>query len=266
MPAEAWRALQASRFPQLTLDCGNSTNPGIVDGPDLRDWSGKATTADQQRIENYISRFDLRDKRILHIGIGNSGLGRRFHRRAKEIVGTSIDAPELGLARSLSLSNYTVVDHNKYSGEHDRIPGRFEFIVDNNPTSPCCCVTHLAELFSFFDSKLAHGGQIVTDREGLAWIPDSANPRWRFDFDDLAAAAAAAGFSTHRVNRDIFVLAREQVPKPGLVSLLSGSLRQSKLIPPRLMTALRRAAVLAVKAPLRAGRAFWSAPGNNAPE
>jgi hypothetical protein len=45
--------------------------------PALRNWSQKWTTPDQLRIERYIDRFDLRSKRILHIGIGNSGLARR---------------------------------------------------------------------------------------------------------------------------------------------------------------------------------------------
>ena len=167
---KAWRELHRSRFPELPFDCGNEDDPGIIYGPDLRDWSAKATTPDQYRIEKYIDRFDLRDKRLLHIGVGNSGLARRFHRRVKEIVGTTIDEPEIKVAQTLGYPNYSVVLHNKYSGGGDRIAGKFDFILDNNLTSPCCCVRHLAALFTFFGERLSDGGHIVTDREGLAWI------------------------------------------------------------------------------------------------
>lgn len=229
---ERWKEVHARRFPELPLDCGNRSDPGIIYSEDLRDWSDKATTPDQHRIERYIDRFDLRDKRILHIGIGNSGLARRFHRRVGEIVGTTIDEPEIDVAKSLRLANYAFVRHNKYSGE-DVVPGRFDVIVDNNPTSPCCCIGHLAQLFRFYDSKLAEGGQIVTDREGLQWIPDGANGSWSFGFDDLRAVAAVEGFSTHRIDRSVYVLTRGQLPRPRRFDLARHSLRQAASVPRR---------------------------------
>lgn len=227
MVVDAWRALHRSRFPELRFDCGNRTDPGVIDGPHMRDWSARGTTPDQYRIEAYVDRFDLKASRILHIGIGNSGLARRFHQRTGEIVGTSIDEPELSLARSLALPNYRAVLHNKYAGHDDAVPGKFDFIVDNNPASACCCVTHLAQLFAFLAAKLAEGGQIVTDREGLAWIPEGANPRWSFTFDDLAAVASVAGLSLYRVNRNVCVLARSQPAKAPLLPLLRHHVRQA---------------------------------------
>ena len=238
--AERWKEVHARRFPDLPLDCGNRTDPGIIYSEDLRDWSDKATTPDQFRIERYIDRFDLHDKRILHIGIGNSGLARRFHRRVGEIVGTTIDQPEIDVAKSLGLSNYAFVRHNKYAGE-DAVAGRFDVIVDNNPTSPCCCIGHLAELFRFYDSRLAEDGQIVTDREGLEWIPDGANRSWSFDFDDLSAIAALEGFSAHRINRNVYVLSRGELPRPGAMDLFRHSMRRAASVP-------RRAASLAFQA------------------
>ena len=121
-PDERWQRLQRQRFPELPFDCGNRSDPGIIYSEDLRDWSDKATTPDQWRIERYIDRFDLRGKRVLHIGIGNSGLARRFHRRVGQIVGTTIDQPEIDVAQSLALPNYAFVLHNKYSGRHGDVP------------------------------------------------------------------------------------------------------------------------------------------------
>jgi hypothetical protein len=228
---DGWRALQAQRFPELTFDCGGSVDPGIRFSEELRDWSDKATTPDQRRMERHIDRYDLRQKRILHIGIGNSGLAQRFHRRVKEIVGTTIDEPEIKVAQSLGLSNYRFLVHNKFSGENTALDGRFDFILDNNPTSPCCCIRHLAELFEFYAEKLAADGQIITDREGLEWVPNESNPRWSFGFDDLAAAAAVAGFSAHRADQNVYVLSRSAPLPANPAALLRNLLRRAVMLP-----------------------------------
>jgi hypothetical protein len=245
-----WAELQRQRFPDLPFDCGNRDDPGIIYSEDLRDWSDKATTPDQARIERYIDRFDLRDKRLLHIGIGNSGLARRMHDRLKEIVGTTIDQPEFDVARSLSLPNYSYVLHNKYSGQHDTVPGTFDLIIDNNPTSPCCCIRHLALFFDFLDAKLSPTGQIVTDQEGLAWVPDQSHPQWSFSFDDLRSAANVAGSSVHRTGRTVYVISRGPPWVPDTGSLLRLHVRQVRSVPRRLASlALSRARTLQ--------RLFW---------
>lgn len=225
-----WRDLHQRRFSELPYDCGRDDQPGVIYSEDLRDWSDKATTEDQWRIEHYIDRHDLRAKRILHIGIGNSGLAQRFHRRVKEIVGTTIDQPEIAVAERLGLGRYSFVIHNKYAGHDEVLPGRFDFIADNNPTSPCCCFKHLGKLLELYSDKLAPGGQIVTDRIGLRWIPDGANPQWSFDFEDLAAVAEVAGLSAFRINGNSFVLARERPASPGFAPIGRHLLRRSKTI------------------------------------
>jgi hypothetical protein len=228
---DRWSELHEQHFPELPFDCGNRIDPGVRYCADLRDWSAKATTPDQHRIEIYIDRYDLRQKRILHIGIGNSGLAKRFHRRVKEIVGTTIDEPEIQVARALALSNYRAVLHNKFSGSEDLIEETFDFILDNNPTSPCCCIRHLADLFQFYAEKLAPGGQIVTDQQGLAWVPDGTNPRWSFDFDDLAVVGGAVGLSAFRMSRTVYVLSRSAPAAPDLRSRSRHVLRRARRLP-----------------------------------
>lgn len=237
---EAWRALHRSRFPELTLDCGNLDDPGIIYSEDLRDWSDKATTPDQARMEGYIDRYDLRNARILHVGIGNSGFAKRFHGRVKEIVGTTIDEPEMRVARALAVPNYRFVVHNKYSGRNDAVEGTFDFILDNNPTSPCCCIRHLSDLFEFYAAKLAPGGQIVTDRLGLGWVPDDTSPRWSFDFDDLAVIAPAAQLSAFRMTGNVYVLSRSRPPAPDLSSRSRHIARRVAMLPGRSVRAGRR--------------------------
>ncbi|HTE85034.1 MAG TPA: hypothetical protein VK821_09890, partial [Dehalococcoidia bacterium] len=57
------------------------------------------------------------------------------------------------------------------------------------------------------------------------------NRRWSFDFDDLAAAAAAAGFSAFRMNRTVYVLSRSGPPAPGLLSLSRHVARCAWMLP-----------------------------------
>lgn len=239
---DRWRALHAQRFPELAFDCGKSAEPGVRFSEELRDWSDKATTPDQRRIELHIDRYDLRKKRILHVGIGNSGLAQRFYRRVKEIVGTTIDEPEIRVAQSLAVPRYRYMLHNKFSGENGAIDGSFDFILDNNPTSPCCCIRHLATLFEFYAEKLSPDGQIVTDRQGLEWVPEDSNPRWSFSFDDLAAAAHVVGLSAYRANRTVYVLSRSAPPKPTFGSLSKHALRRAASLSGRATRRLLRLA------------------------
>jgi hypothetical protein len=232
---EPWRELHRSRFAELPLDCGNSRSPGVIYSRELRDWSDKATTSDQARMERYIDRYHLRGARILHVGIGNSGLAKRFHTRIGEIVGTTIDEPEMQVARALPLPNYTFVMHNKYSGRNGVVDGKFDFILDNNPTSPCCCIRHLAVLFEFYAEKLASGGQIVTDRQGLEWVPQANQPRWGFDLDDLTAVSAVAGFSVFPMTNSVYVLARSAPPPPGVRSVWASWLRRAAMLPGKIV-------------------------------
>jgi len=232
--ADAWSDLHAHRFPELPFDCGRYVDPGIRFGEELRDWSDKATTPDQRRMERYIDRYDLRRKRILHIGIGNSGLAQRFYKRVKEIVGTTIDGPEIRVARGLGLPNYRFLLHNKFSAENEAIEGSFDYILDNNPTSPSCCIRHLATLFDFYAEKLSHNGQVVTDRQGLEWIPEDSNPRWSFSFDDLAAVATIVGLSAYRANSTVYVMSRSAPHSPKLIPLSRHWLRRATTLARRI--------------------------------
>jgi hypothetical protein len=215
----AWLELASRRFPELPGDCGNSVDPGIIDTADFRDWSRAGTTPDQLRIERYVDRYDLRTSRILQIGIGASGLASRFHRRVRQIVGTTIDNPEIRRAAELRVPNYDAVLRNKYAAPVRLQEERFDFIIDNNPTSSCCCMKHLARLFSFYDANLSRDGQVVTDRIGLGWVPQvpAGNPRWRFDFDDIAAVGRTVGLEAFRINRFVYVLSRSPPRRPVLL-------------------------------------------------
>lgn len=237
-------ALAAERFPELTLDCGRRGDPGLVDSTQWRDWTVRETTPDQLRIEDYLDMQDLRGRSILHIGLGNSGLALHFHERAREIVGTTVVPAERDNGRALGLANYHVALHNKYTGAAEGMADHFDFVVDNNPTTFCCCLAHLATMLEFYADKLGESGQFVTDRVGLGWthVP-GCNPRWSFGFDDLAAVGALAGLKATQVDRDVWVLSRK---------------------PPAPLPASARAKLLVRRAARRIARA-WAVRRNRLP-
>lgn len=229
MDSKQLSAVQRKRFAELPLDCGNRSDPGVRDTEEWRDWSSLGTTAGELLIEDYLDRLGTRRKSILHVGIGNSGLAKRFAPGASHIVGTTVAAAEAEKAESLGLPNYRAILHNKYSGAEDGIPADFDFIVDSNPTSFCCCLTHLGIMLDFYASKLAEKGQVITERSGLAWRMNApgAHERWGFSFDDLAAVARLAGLDAYAVTEDIYALARTRPPTPTFASQTSYYLRKS---------------------------------------
>lgn len=210
---QALWTLASERFAELPLYCEGSGVLDTVSSDEWRDWSDLGTTPDQRRIEDYLDLLDLRGRTILHVGVGSSSLAKRLHRRAQAIFGTSVAPAEVRRANSLGLTNYTAVLHNKYSRQAEEVPGSFDFIIDNNPTSFCCCVTHLANMLEFYADRLGETGQLVTDRVGLGWsdLP-GANPRWSFSFEDWQAVAATVGLKAFRINRDTFVLSKRPPP------------------------------------------------------
>lgn len=212
--------LAAHRFWPLPADCGNSADPGIVASPDWRDWTDEDTSVDQQRIEAYLDTFSLRGTRILHVGVGNSSLAKRFAKRAKEVIGLSIDQPELALARELGLANYRVFDRNKYAAFDHEIDGKFDFIIDNNITSACCCLSHLFGLLERYRDLLAPTGQVLTDREGLGWTPDAPgrHSRWQFSVEDLSFCGDRVGLTTEPVGAHLIALSRGRRSKPNAYS------------------------------------------------
>lgn len=219
--------LHAARFAALPLACGRN-EPGIADSDDWRNWAGEDTTPDQRRIEDYLDRFDLAGKRILHVGTGNSSLAKRFHARAAEIVGTTVVPAEAELGNRLALGRYRVLLHNKYAGAQG-LTGPFDFIVDNNPTTFCCCLTHLLAMLELYARILTPGGQVVTDRVGLGWSIDvtGSSKRWGFEPEDLSAAAALAGLALFKVGGQTLVLARSTPAVPSRASYLIQLLRKA---------------------------------------
>lgn len=229
LDAAAIAGLQA-RFPELPLDCGHAEHPGVVERGEWADWAAHETTPDQLRIESYLDRFDLADAAILHVGCGNSGLAARFAGRARSIIGTTVTPGELQHAlewiERSGTANYRVLLRNKYLG-HDGMPDqRFDFIVDNNPSTFACCLTHFARMMEFYAAVLTPGGQIVTERIGLGWSLPHSHSRWGFDPADLAAFAHPLGLQMHEIGPHIVVLSRGELRQPPWRGQLAHRMRE----------------------------------------
>lgn len=205
-----------TQFPELLRDCGERQAPGLSIAEEWRDWSERPTTPDQLAIERYLAGCDLKQRRILHVGTGNSSLARRFHGTAGEIVGLTINPEEVELAERLALPGYRVLPRNKYLADSSVLGGPFDFIVDNNPTTFACCLRHFGAMMRFYGKNLAPGGQLLTERLGLGWVCDATkqDPRWGFDFADLAAAGAMLGLKAYREG-SVYILSTERPKRFG---------------------------------------------------
>jgi len=230
------------RFADFPFDCGTRSNPGVMDAEEWRDWTGRETSPDQRRIEDYLGAFNLDGKRILHVGAGNSGLARRLAGRAREIVATTVVEAEAKFGAGFGIPNYRVMVHNKFAADKLAVGAPFDFIVDNNPTSFCCCLRHLAAAVEFYASHLGTRGQLVTDRAGLRWTPVT-NPGWGFSVEDFVAVAALAGLSCYRINRDTIVFARQAPEKPPLLWRAVTGLRKLGRSSARRLAALKKSHV-----------------------
>lgn len=220
------------RFDGLPLDCARPRDPGLVERGEWSDWAGHETTPDQLRIEDYLDGFDLAGRTILHVGCGNSGLAARFAGRAREIVGTTVTPGELAYAERWiersGVSNYRVLLHNKYLGRQGVGDERFDFIVDNNPSTFGCCLTHFARMMEFYAGSLAPDGQIVTDRVGLGWAMAHSHPRWGFDAADLRAFGRPVGLEAYEIGANLIVLSRGKPRRSSAAGRLARMLRKAR--------------------------------------
>lgn len=178
--------------------CGKEDAPGIDEVPEWRDWSFRETTPDQTRIESFLENGLLAGKHVLHVGIGNSSLARRFYKQFQHCIGISIANDEVQLANSLSLPNYEVYCLNKYSLAFLELCAPVDVIIDNNPSSYGCCYLHFTRLLEAYSRKLRPGGMIISDKIGLRFV-SSANKSpdaWRMSVGDWSSVTSLLGFET----------------------------------------------------------------------
>ena len=184
------------RFRNLPYNCGELDSPGVDETEEWRDFSARESTDDQLRIEDIIARTAMAaGGNLLHIGIGNSGLAERLHPKFARIAGITIQPGELNRAVLLRIPNYEVRNYNKYkAGLAALFAGKFDIIVDNNPTSFCCCCMHLNMMMRSYAEMLKDGGVILSDRAGLKWVTPQNNKGWKIKIPEWFLIGKSFGF------------------------------------------------------------------------
>ena len=200
------------RFDGLPSSCGRGHWPGIDEIPRWQDFSERDTTKGQVAVEDVIWNLKLAQHgRILHVGIGNSGLAMRFRDHFCYIAGITIQSGELRKAKSLAIPNYETHLFNKFqTGLESLFPAHFDVVVDNNPTSFCCCTDHFSTMMNNYLSVLKPGGVLLTDCFGLACWTSQADPRWGVTIEEWGILGSAFGFIPINLSAEVFGL---QVPQ-----------------------------------------------------
>jgi len=177
-----------SRFHDVREVCGKLDHPGLAtDMPIWVDHTRDETTVDQARIEDALEGMELEGRRILHVGVGNSGFAKRFAPQVTLIDGLTVSEPEKALGDSLSISNYTVHLLSKYSREFLQVIGnRYDYVVDNNLASFACCKYHFYRMLDNYLWCMQPGARILTDQRGMDFTVEE-DPRWQLTYDDLVA-------------------------------------------------------------------------------
>jgi hypothetical protein len=191
-------------FRECLLACGQA-EAGIC--AEDSDFSERKTTRSEQRVEDHLARQDLAERRLLHIGVGNSSLAERLAPALAAIDGITIMANEKVRADHLGLKNYHIVMINKFSNAlSTALSGGYDFIVDVNLSSFCCCRSHFHAMLTAYRVLLRPGGVLLTDLDGMLWIEKGVDRRWLLDFDDLVWLASHYDWEPIRISDMIFAL------------------------------------------------------------
>jgi hypothetical protein len=175
-----------TRLDEMPVFCDSPDSIGVEEVEEWKDWTDQETTPDQQRIEDYIAEGEkTAGCAVLHVGFGNSSLAQRFHRHARVIDGITIQERELKKAIGLGIPNYRPLLLNKYHQALSyTLNQTYDYIVDNNPTTFCCCRVHLASMLANYSALLKLHGVILSDTVGLDWASDPNDPRWRVTWEE----------------------------------------------------------------------------------
>ncbi len=146
-------------------------NISINENSNYSCWENKNTTRDEREIIDYLkqNRDILANKKILHVGIGNSELGRVFSQDALLIDGITISVPEKLLSRKYKCYRNVHIC-NKYNLEDmNKIMENYDIIIDQGIKQYSCCIEHFNKLFDLYVKKLNDKGMIITSKYGMEW-------------------------------------------------------------------------------------------------
>ena len=173
--------------------------------PNYKDtsWVKIRVTDDQLRIEAVLKELDIKDKKLLHVGVGSSSLASQFNYLADHIDGITVMPEEKKHADSLNLSKYNVYIINKYSNDLKALESSYDFIIDNNLSSFACCKHHYSLMIHNYIDKLNKDGMILTDELGMKYYEDYA---FGIEFEDLQKLEKEFPVKVLKFNENVFAI------------------------------------------------------------
>jgi hypothetical protein len=181
---------------------------------DDSDYSLKKTTKPEVRVAQQLAALQLANKNLLHIGVGNSEIALAMAATLARIDGITIMPNEKRRADDLEIANYSVLLANKYAPNlAELLPAEYDFIIDVNLASFCCCQFHFDAMMKNYAAVLRPSGLILTDFDGMLWVQKGVDRRWLLDFDDLVWIGREYGLVAVALDDRVFGL-----QKPGRAS------------------------------------------------
>ena len=188
-------------------DCG-SEQPGVASNDEAIDWTRQETTPDQARIEAALDTLALTEAQILHVGVGNSSLARRFAGRVRSVDGITVHQNEKTSADLLAIANYTVHVVNKYGRKVVSVlPHNYDFIIDNNLASFACCRKHFSIMLENYMTVLRAHGRILTCQIGMDAYHDELG--CMMTFADLVSLERQFPLRVSKLTDIVYALTKE---------------------------------------------------------
>lgn len=136
----------------------------------IKYWEKRKQTSDEKTILNYLLKKKICNKKILHIGIGNSEIAKKMSKN-NFIMGVTISKNEFEKANNLNLQNYKKILTNKYSlNFYKKVKKNFfDIIIDTNLKSYGCCENSIFYLFYIYKKSLKKNGLLISSLTGAKW-------------------------------------------------------------------------------------------------
>ncbi len=149
-------------------------------------WEKREITSDEDEVlKKIIGDNELKNKNILHVGIGNSLIAQKLN-PSNLIYGITISHNEIDFGSSLNIKNYNIFFCDKYSKNFQSLfkTKKFDLIIDTNLKSYACCNNAFNFMMDNYFSFLSKGGKIITSINGMKWFK-SLKPKLSFNIKKL---------------------------------------------------------------------------------
>jgi hypothetical protein len=195
---------KVASFRECLARC-DQIEPGICE--EDSDYSLKKTTQPEVRVAQQLAALQLANKNLLHVGVGNSQIAARMASQLARIDGITLMPNEKRRGDDLMIANYSVLLANKYAPNlAGLLPAEYDFIIDVNLASFCCCQFHFDAMMKNFAAILKSSGLILTDIDGMLWIQKGVDRRWLLDYDDLVWIGREYGLVAVALDDTVFGL------------------------------------------------------------